>query len=205
MRGRRFSSLAAAWAALLPSLVIASGCATADFRKARSARGDRPRPAAVVVFAAPPRSKVWLTQGVEDGAGWTCEGADGGTVQVASEGGFVVATLAPRTGKEKYAIGEIAIADGSDHRLRPGANAKVPVFNAVPGKVTLVGGVKVLEVGEALSLLPDPSVTRARAARFLARKDRRRSASIVDGKVGQGKMGTGSMSWISMPDSCARR
>jgi hypothetical protein len=79
------------------------------------------------------------------------------------------------------------------------------VFNAVPGKVTLVGGVKVLEVGEALSLLPDPSVTRARAARFLARKDRRRSASIVDGNVGQGKMGTGSMSWISMPDSCARR
>ena len=49
----------------------------------------------------------------------------------------------------------------------------MPVFNAVPGKVTLVGGVKVLDVGEGVSLLPDPSVSRARAARFLASKNRR--------------------------------
>jgi len=66
------------------------------------------------------------------------------------------------------------------------------------GKVTVVGGVKVLAVGEGLSLLPDPSVTRARAARHLARKDRRMSASIAKGKVGK-------MSWVAMPDSCARR
>ena len=79
----------------------------------------------------------------------------------------------------------------------------MPVFNAVPGKVTLVGGVKVLDVGEGVSLLPDPSVTRARAARFLAgknrrehrRENRRTSASVANGK----------MSWVAMPDSCARR
>ena len=123
-----------------------------------------------MVFAAPPRSTLWLYQGVDDGVGWTCDGAAGQTVQVSSEAGFVMAKLPARTGKEKYAIGEIEMADGSDRHLRSGANAKVPVFNAVPGKVTLVGGVKVLDVGEGLSLLPDPSVTRARAVRFLARK-----------------------------------
>ena len=112
----------------------------------------------------------------------------------------MVAKLPARTGKEKYAIGEIAIADGSDRRLRPGANAKVPTFNAVPGKVTLVGGVKVLDVGEGLSLLPDPSVTRARAARVLARKDRRISSLLAKGKVGKVEK----MSWVAMPDSCAR-
>jgi len=160
----------------------------------------------VVVFAAPPGSKVWLYQGVDDGTGWTCEGEAGGTVQVASKAGFVVANLPARTGREKYAIGEIALADGSDRRLRPGATAKVPVFNAVPGKVTVVGGVKVLEVGEGLSLLPDPSATRARAARYLARKDRRTPAPVAKGKVGKaGPLGKGTMSWVAMPDSCARR
>jgi len=115
----------------------------------------------------------------------------------------IVAKLPARTGNEKYAIGEIAIADGSERRLRPGANAKVPTFNAVPGKVTLVGGVKVLDVGEGLSLLPDPSVTRARAVRVLARKDRRISSSLAKGKVG--KVGeVEKMSWVAMPDSCAR-
>jgi hypothetical protein len=183
---------------VLPLLLLAAGCATADFQKGAPARADRARPQAVVVFAAPPRATVWLYQGVDDGTGWICDGAGGETVQVASENGFVVAKLPPRTGREKYAIGEIAIADGTDRRLRWGANAKVPAFNAIPGKVTLVGGVKVLDVGEGLSLLPDPSATRLRAARFLARKNRRMdqqmSASVAKGK----------MSWVAMPDSCAR-
>jgi hypothetical protein len=183
---------------VLPVLLLAAGCATSDFRKAGHPRADGPHPPAVVVFAAPPRAKVWLYQGVDDGKGWTCEGAVGESFEVASEGGIVVATLPARTGKEKYAIGEIAIGDGSDRRLRPGATAKVPVFNAVPGKVTLVGGVKVLDVGEGLSLLPDPSVTRARAARALARKNRRMSASVAKGSVAK-------MNWVAMPDSCARR
>jgi hypothetical protein len=191
---------------VLPLLLLAAGCASSDFRKGAAARPDKPRPAAVVVFAAPPRSTVWLYQGVDDGTGWTCEGA-GESVHVASEGGFVVAKLPARTGKEKYAIGEIAIANGGERRLRPGANAKVPTFNAVPGKVTLVGGVKVLDVGEGLSLLPDPSVTRARAAQVLARKDRRMSSN-AKGKVGKlsvAKLSVTKMSWVSMPDSCARR
>ena len=183
---------------VLPLLLLAAGCATSDFRKAGRPHADGARASAVVVFAAPPRAKVWLYQGVDDGTGWTCEGAAGESVQVASEGGFVVATLPARTGREKYAIGEIAIADGSDRRLRPGATAKVPVFNAVPGKVTLVGGVKVLDVGEGLSLLPDPSVTRARAARVLGRKDRRMFTSVAKGRVAR-------MNWVAMPDSCARR
>jgi len=198
VRARRFSFAAVA---ALPLLLLSAGCASSEFRKA-PARADKARPAAVVVFAAPPRSTVWLYQGVDDGTGWTCEGA-GESVHVSSEGGFVVAKLPARTGKEKYAIGEIAIANGGDRRLRPGANAKVPTFNAVPGKVTLVGGVKVLDVGEGLSLLPDPSVSRARAAQVLARKDRRVSASVAKGKVG--KMSVGKMSWVAMPDSCARR
>jgi hypothetical protein len=182
------------------SLLLAAGCATSDFHKTAPARADKTRGSAVVVFAAPPRSTVWLVQGVDDGDGWICQGEAGQSVQVASEGGFVVAKLPARTGREKYAIGEIALAGASDRRLRPGANAKVPVFNAVPGKVTLVGGVKVLDVGEGLSLLPDPSVSRARAARYLARKDRRMSASLAKGKAGSGKM-----SWVAMPTSCARR
>ena len=193
--------------AVLPLLLLSAGCASSDFRKGAAARPDRSRPAAVVVFAAPPRSTVWLYQGVDDGTGWTCEGA-GESVHVASEGGFVVAKLPARTGKEKYAIGEIAIANGGERRLRPGANAKMPTFNAVPGKVTLVGGVKVLDVGEGLSLLPDPSVTRARAAQVLARKDRRTSASDAKGKVGKlsvAKLSVTKMSWVAMPDSCARR
>jgi hypothetical protein len=181
---------------VLGILVLAAGCATTDFQKAAVA--GRSRPEAVVVFAAPPRSTLWLYQGIDDGAGWTCEGATGQVVQVSSETGFVMARLPPRTGKEKYAIGEIAMADGSERHLRLGANAKVPVFNAVPGKVTLVGGVKVLDVGQGLSLLPDPSATRARAVRFLARKNRRISASLAKGNVGK-------MSWVAMPDSCSRR
>jgi hypothetical protein len=181
--------------AVLSLLALAGGCATANARKPAAAHAAKARPAAVVVFAAPAHAKVWLYEGVDDGVGWTCEGAQ--TVEVSSEGGFVVAKLPARTGNEKYAIGEIAIADGSERRLRPGANAKVPTFNAVPGKVTLVGGVKVLDVGEGLSLLPDPSVTRARAVRVLARKDRRVSSSVARAKVGK-------MSWVEMPDSCAR-
>ena len=184
----------------MPLLALAAGCATGDFQKAGSAHGGRARPA-VVVFAAPPRSTLWLYKGVDDGVGWTCEGGPGETVQVSSQGGFVVATLPARTGREKYAIGEIQIADGSDRRLRSGESAKVPVFNAVPGKVTLVGGVKVLDVGEGLSLLPDPSVTRARAVQVLARKDRRMSAALAKGDLGN----VGKMSWVAMPDSCARR
>jgi hypothetical protein len=202
VRAHRFFSAAAVGSTVLSLLALAQGCASADFRKASPARAHRAGGDAVVVFAAPPRSTVWLTQGVDDGAGWTCEGAAGETFQVASqvasEDGFVVARLPSRTGRQKYAIGEITIAEASDRRLRPGANAKVPAFNAVPGKVTLVGGVKVLDVGEGLSLLPDPSVTRARAARVLARKDRRMSASVARGKAGK-------MSWVAMPDSCARR
>jgi hypothetical protein len=191
---RRISTFAPT---VLPLLAFASGCARSDFRKAGPAHADKARATAVVVFKAPPRSTVWLYQGVDDGAGWTCEG--GGQIQqVASESGIVVARLPARTGREKYAIGEIAIADGSDRRLRPGANTKVPAFNAVPGKVTVVGGVKVLEVGEGLSLLPDPSATRARAVRVVARKDRRMSTSIAKGNVAK-------MSWVAMPDSCARR
>jgi len=182
---------------VLPLLALGAGCAT-NARKPAAAHASKARPAAVVVFAAPAHSKVWLYEGVDDGVGWTCEGAQ--TVEVSSEGGFVVAKLPARTGNEKYAIGEIAIADGSERRLRPGANAKVPTFNAVPGKVTLVGGVKVLDVGEGLSLLPDPSVTRARAARVLARKDRRISSLLAKGKVGKVEK----MSWVAMPDSCAR-
>jgi hypothetical protein len=203
---RRFFPAAAVGPTVLPLLVLAAGCASADFQKASAARADRARASAVVVIAAPPRSTLWLYRGVDDGTGWMCEGGAGEIVQVSSEGGFVVAKLPPRTGREKYAIGEVAIADGSDRRLRPGANAKVPVFNAVPGKVTLVGGVKVLDVGEGLSLLPDPSATPARAARFLARKDPQVSASLGKGKVGKvGKVGKGRMSWVAMPDSCARR
>ena len=186
---------------MLPLLALAAGCATSDFRKAPPARADRSRATAVVVFAAPPRSTVWLYQGVDDGTGWTCDAAAGEITQVASEGGYVVARLPPRIGREKYAIGEIALADGSDRRLRPGANAKVPTFNPVPGKVTVVGGVKVLEVGDGLSLLPDPSATRARAARFLARKDRKNAEPVPKGKVSS----VARMSWVAMPDSCARR
>jgi hypothetical protein len=185
---------------VLPLLLLAAGCATTDSQSAGSTHGGRAGQA-VVVFAAPPRSTLWLYKGVDDGVGWTCEGGPGETVQVSSQGGFVVATLPPRTGREKYAIGEIQIADGSDRRLRSGETAKVPVFNAVPGKVTLVGGVKVLDVGEGLSLLPDPSVTRARAAHVLARKDRRISAALAKGDGAD----VGKMSWVAMPDSCARR
>jgi len=197
VRRHRFSLAVAFGPVVPPLLALATGCAASTFHKS-PAHADRGRPMAVVVFAAPPRAKLWLYQGVDDGAGWTCEGAAGETVQVASEGGFVVAKLPARTGKEKYAIGEIAMADGSDRRLQPGANTKVPTFNAVPGKVTLVGGVKVLDVGEGLSLLPDPSVTRLRAARVVARKDRKMSASLAKGKVAR-------MSWVAMPDSCERR
>ena len=189
------SPIVAVGPSALALVALAAGCATTDVQKAARSRADRARPDAIVVFAAPPRSTVWLYQGVDDGVGWTCEGAAGQVVQVSSEAGFVMARLPPRTGKEKYAIGEIAMANGPDRHLRPGANAKVPVFNAVSGKVTLVGGVKVLDVGEGLSLLPDPSATRARAVRFVARKDRRMSASIANG----------TMSWVAMPDSCARR
>jgi len=184
---------------LLPLLVLAAGAGTSDFRKAPPAHVDKARATAVVVFAAPPRSTVWLYRGVDDGTGWTCEGGAGEFPQVASESGFVVAKLPPRVGREKYAIAEIALADGSDRRLRPGANAKVPSFNAIPGKVTVVGGVKVLEVGYGLSLLPDPSVTRARAVRFLARKDRRMSASLAK------RDSTSKMIWVAMSDSCASR
>ena len=188
-------------------LTLAAGCATSDVQKTTRARAGGTRRDAVVIFAAPPRSTLWLYQGVDDGAGWTCDGAAGQPVQVTSEAGFVMAKLPARTGKETYAIGAIETVDGSDRHLRSGPNAKVPVFNAVPGKVTLVGGVKVLDVGEGVSLLPDPSVTRARAARFLAgqkrrenhrqnpRESRRMSAPVANGK----------MSWVAMPDSCARR
>jgi hypothetical protein len=182
-------------AVVLPLVALAAGCATTDVQKKAGARADRSRRDAVVVFAAPPRSKVWLTQGVDDGAGWTCEGEAGQSVLVASDRGFVVARLPARTGKEKYAIGDIEISGGTDRRLRAGAGAKVPAFNAPPGKVTVVGGVKVLDVGEGLSLLPDPTATRGRATRYLARKDRRMSRSIANGK----------MSWVAMPDSCSRR
>ena len=193
MSRHQFSSGVTVGATALALLALAAGCATTDSKKA--ARADGARLEAVVVFAAPPRSTVWLYQGVDDGVGWTCDGAAGQAVQVSSEAGFVLAKLPPRTGREKYAIGEIAMANGPERHLRPGATAKVPVFNAVPGKVTLVGGVKVLDVGEGLSLLPDPSATRARAARFLAHKHRRMSGSVVSGQ----------MSWVAMPDSCARR
>jgi hypothetical protein len=201
--------LATVASTLLPLLTLAAGCATTDSRKAGSAHGGRAQQA-VVVFAAPPRSTLWLYKGVDDGVGWTCEGGPGETVQVSSQGGFVVATLPARMGREKYAIGEIQIANGSDRRLRSGETAKVPVFNAVPGKVTLVGGVKVLDVGEGLSLLPDPSVTRERAAQVLARRDRRISAALARGNVGNagnvGNVGNvGRMSWVALPDSCARR
>ena len=103
--------------------------------------------------------------------------------------------------RETYAIGDITMADGSERHLRSGPNAKVPVFNAVPGKVTLVGGVKVLAVGEGVSLLPDPSVTRARAARFVAGKNRREHhrENRTSARVANGKM-----SWVAMPDICAR-
>jgi hypothetical protein len=184
-------------------LALTSGCATTDIQKAARARAGGARRPAVVVFAAPPRSTLWLYQGVDDGAGWTCDGAAGQPVQVTSEAGFVMAKLPARTGKETYAIGAIEMAGGSDHHLRTGPNTKVPVFNAVPGKVTLVGGVKVLDVGEGVSLLPDPSVTRARAARFLAGKnrgERRRETGGMSGPVANGKM-----SWVAMPDGCARR
>lgn len=192
---------------MLPLLALAAGCATSDVRKTAPARADRSRATAVVVFAAPPRSTVWLYQGVDDGTGWTCDAGAGEITQVASEGGYVVARLPPRIGKEKYAIGEVALADGSDRRLRPGANAKVPTFNAIPGKVTVVGGVKVLEVGEGLSLLPDPSATRVRAARFLARKDRRSADPLAKGKTGKNTSvaTAGKMSWVAMPDSCTPR
>ena len=151
-------------------------------RRRGGAAGD-----AVVLFAAPPGSTLWLYQGVDDGAGWTCDGAAGQPVQVTSETGIVMAKLPARTGRETYAIGAIEMAGGSDRHLRSGPNAKVPVFNAVPGKVTLVGGVKVLDVGEGVSLLPDPSVT-ARApraswparivARIVARTVARRSVRV---------------------------
>jgi hypothetical protein len=83
----------------------------------------------------------------------------------------------------------------------------VPVFNAVPGKVTLVGGVKVLAVGEGVSLLPDPSVSRARAARYLAGKNRRenhRANGRANGRM-SASVANGKMSWVAMPDSCERR
>jgi hypothetical protein len=188
-------------------LALAAGCATTNGQNAGRARaGGAGRPA-VVLFAAPPRSTLWLYQGVDDGAGWTCDGAAGQPVQVSSEAGFVMAKLPARTGRETYAIGDITMADGSERHLRSGPNAKVPVFNAVPGKVTLVGGVKVLAVGEGVSLLPDPSVTRARAARFLAGKNRRenRRANGRESHRMSATVATGKMSWVAMPDSCERR
>ena len=183
-------------------LALAAGCATTNVHSPARARAGGARRPAVVLFAAPPGSTLWLYQGIDDGAGWTCDGEAGQPVQVSSETGFVMAKLPARTGKETYAIGAIETAAGSDRHLRSGPNARVPVFNAVPGKVTLVGGVKVLDVGEGVSLLPDPSVTRARATRFLASKNRREkhrenrtSAAVANGK----------MSWVAMPDGCERR
>lgn len=190
-------------------LALAAGCATTDVQNGARARArvGGARREAVVIFAAPPRSTLWLYQGVDDGAGWTCDGAAGQPLQVTSEAGFVMAKLPARTGKETYAIGAIDMANGSDHHLRSGPNARVPVFNAVPGKVTLVGGVKVLDVGEGVSLLPDPSVTRARAARFLAGKNRRenrRANGRANGRM-SASVANGKMSWVAMPDSCERR
>ena len=121
-------------------LALAAGCATTDVQKTARARAAGAGRSAVVIFAAPPRSTLWLYQGVDDGAGWTCDGAAGQPLQVTSEAGFVMAKLPARTGKETYAIGAIETAGASDRHLRSGPNAKVPVFNAVPGKVTLVGG-----------------------------------------------------------------
>src|SRR4051812_18413317 len=108
MKTRRFFRIVAVGGMAPALLALAAGCATTDAQ--RAARADRSRPQAVVVFAAPPRSTLWLYQGVDDGAGWTCEGAAGQVVQVSSEAGFVMAKLPPRTGKEKYAIGEITMA-----------------------------------------------------------------------------------------------
>ncbi len=187
-------------------LALTAGCATTDVQKTARVRAGGARRPAVVLFAAPPRSTLWLYQGVDDGAGWTCDGGAGQPVQVTSEAGFVMAKLPARTGKETYAIGAIELADGSERHLRSGPNAKVPVFNAVPGKVTLVGGVKILDVGEGVSLLPDPSVSRARAARFLAGKNRhenRREKRRENGRM-SASVANGKMSWVAMPDSCAR-
>ena len=190
-------------------LALAAGCATTNVQNPGRARagGGGGRRDAVVLFAAPPGSTLWLYQGVDDGAGWTCDGAAGQPVQVTSETGMVMAKLPARTGRETYAIGAIEMAGGSDRHLRSGPNAKVPVFNAVPGKVTLVGGVKVLDVGEGVSLLPDPSVTRARAARFLAgknRREKRRANGRANGRM-SASVANGKMSWVAMPDSCERR
>jgi len=73
-------------------LALAAGCATTNAQNpVRTRAGGAARRQAVVIFAAPPRSTLWLYQGVDDGAGWTCDGAAGQPVQVTAEAGFVMA------------------------------------------------------------------------------------------------------------------
>jgi hypothetical protein len=170
----------------------ASGCAATNLDK--NAGFNRKSDEAVVILAAPERSTLWLYAGIDDGVNRTCGGFFKPAARLSPEGGFVVAKLPARTGDQIYAIAEMAPGPEANHGLRPTTNVKVPVFSAEAGQITFVGGVSLLGVGRSLDLVPNPSVTTERAARYLAKSYPRVSGPVVKGK----------MDWVYLTSDCSR-
>lgn len=121
---------------------------------------------AIVVMAVQPDAALTFLPGQDDGAIWRDDG-DIGDVTADAQDGFVVLEIAPTAQRQNYALGHAKFGSGRAFVWKDGAHA--PVFRAVPGQVTFVGGLAFTVEGSQISAVPDRSVTLEQVQIFMRR------------------------------------
>lgn len=127
---------------------------------------DPAKSEAIVVVAVRPDAALTFLPGRDDGTTWTDDGSVAG-MTVAAGDGFVVLKLGPRTEHQNYGLGHVLFGSGRTFISRDGA--QIPVFHAVPGRVTFVGGLEFVVVGNNISVEPDRGVTLEQVQAFMQR------------------------------------
>lgn len=144
---------------------------------------------AMVVFGFSSKRSVWLAPGVDDGVSWHCIRPSKIT-RIEPDGGFIVARLPARIGKETYAI----VATSSDHNVEvqgPVANESVWVFTAEPGKVSYLGGLRLGPWSDrGPSILADETYKQSEADDFLTQTFPNVPIHVTTGRMDAAYMGT---------------
>ncbi len=139
-------------------------------------------PDATVVMAVEPGCRLFVFEGESDLAGKWRRTATKAAAWARSEDGFIVIKLSPRTGRQSYGVTTI-FPEGMPGIYEASPGASVAVFNAPPGKVTLVGRLTVVAGQTGPIVAVDDAVTRQAAEAFLAKNHPEVPAAVEGGSL----------------------
>jgi hypothetical protein len=121
----------------MAALAVLSGCANVSNLDPRSDYANFGNDT-IIVMGVSPRNQIQVFEGEREDGKWRRKLLNA-ELAVYPQGGYIVARLPARTGKENYGIGGVVAEGPGGGLLVPCLGSRVPTFEAPGGKVVYVG------------------------------------------------------------------